>query len=294
MACIRIKKGLFAWTLVVFSLVAQAQVPKTVEPQNKNRQEAHQLSDSALLELVQKQTFRYFWEFAHPVSGLARERSNKTYDYGDEVVTIGGSGFGIMAIIVATERHWITRDSAVKHLLKSVNFLLKANSYHGIFPHWLNGARERAVAAVGRKDGADVVETSYLFEGLLCARQYFNQQTPLENQLRNKINWLWTGAEWSWHQRDMGNSFYWHWSPNNGWSMNFELRGWNECLITYVLSASSPTYPITEDVYRKCWAESNHFINGREYYGINCRWVSLSAVRFSLPTIVSSGWIPMG
>ncbi|HCL83055.1 MAG TPA: beta-glucosidase, partial [Chitinophagaceae bacterium] len=226
------------------------------------------LSDSALLDLVQKQTFRYFWDFAHPVSGLARERSNTRPEYGHEVVATGGSGFGVMAIIVATERHWISRDTAVKHLLKSVNFLLKANSYHGIFPHWLNGATGKTVPFSRKDDGADVVETAYLFEGLLCARQYFNRPTPLESDLRQRINWLWAGAEWSWHQRDGGNSYYWHWSPNNGWSMNVEIRGWNECLIAYVLGASSPTYPITEHVYRSCWAESNHFINGRTYYGI--------------------------
>src|SRR5215204_3300604 len=86
-----------------------------------------QISDSALVELVQKQTFRYFWDFAHPVSGLARERSNIAYDYGNEVVTTGGTGFGVMATIVAAERGWITRDTAAKHLLKMVNFLLKAN-----------------------------------------------------------------------------------------------------------------------------------------------------------------------
>jgi hypothetical protein len=254
--------------LLACSLTVQAQSPKTADRQTAVTRGVNPLSDSALLDLVQKQTFKYFWDFAHPVSGLARERSNIAYDYGDEVVTTGGSGFGVMAIIVASNRHWITRDSAAKHLLKTVNFLLKANSYHGIFPHWLNGTTGVTIPFSRKDDGADVVETSYLFEGLLCARQYFDHQNPLENQLRSKINWLWTGAEWSWHQRDMGNSFYWHWSPNNGWSMNFELRGWNECLITYVLSASSPDYPITEDVYRKCWAESNHFINGRTYYGI--------------------------
>jgi hypothetical protein len=226
------------------------------------------ISDSALLDLVQKQTFKYFWDFAHPVSGLARERSNVTPAYGNEVVTTGGSGFGVMAIIVATERHWISRDTAVKHLLKSVKFLSKANSYHGIFPHWMNGATGITIPFSRKDDGADVVETSYLFEGLLCARQYFDQNISLERELRNRINGLWTQAEWSWQQRDQGNSYYWHWSPNNGWSMNVEIRGWNECLIAYVLGASSPTYPITADVYHKCWAESNHFINGREYYGI--------------------------
>ena len=255
-------------SILICSILATAQTAKSSEGQSRRGPEEKTLSDSALLDLVQRQTFKYFWEFAHPVSGLARERSNIAYDYGNEVVTTGGSGFGIMAILVATERHWITRDTAVKHLLKTVNFLLKANSYHGIFPHWLNGATGITIPFSRKDDGADVVETSYLFEGLLCARQYFDHQTPLEIQLRDRINWLWTGAEWSWHQRDMGNSFFWHWSPNNGWSMNFELRGWNECLITYILGASSPSYPITEGVYRKCWAESNHFINGREYYGI--------------------------
>ncbi|MEJ0083426.1 MAG: hypothetical protein WDM78_21295 [Puia sp.] len=178
------------------------------------------LSDSALLDLVQKQTFKYFWDFSHPVSGLTRERSNTTPAYGNEVVTTGGSGFGVMAIIVATERHWISRDTAVKHLLKSVKFLSKANSYHGIFPHWMNGATGITIPFSRKDDGADVVETAYLFEGLLCARQYFNRSTSSEKELRNRINNLWTQVEWSWQQRDQGDSLYWHWSPNNGWSMN--------------------------------------------------------------------------
>jgi hypothetical protein len=265
------KKGIFIWIIAVISSGSFAQVPIPAEKQTTKAVPAEEkkiLSDSALLDLVQQQTFKYFWDFADPVSGLARERSNKTPVYGNEVVTTGGSGFGIMAIIVATERQWITRDSAVKHLLKSVNFLSKANSYHGIFPHWLNGSTGITIPFSRKDDGADIVETAYLFEGLLCARQYFNQQTPLEKNLRNRINTLWKGAEWSWHQREGGNEYFWHWSPNNGWSMNAPIRGWNECLIAYVLGASSPTYPITESVYRRCWAVSDHFINGRTYYGV--------------------------
>lgn len=226
------------------------------------------LSDSALLDLVQRQTFRYFWDFAHPVSGLARERSNEAYNYGNEVITTGGSGFGVMAIIVATERKWITRDTAVKHLLKSVKFLEKADSYHGIFPHWLNGETGKTIPFSRKDDGADLVETSFLFEGLLCVREYFNGDDPLERELRNRITGLWQGAEWNWHTRGGLDLLYWHWSPNNGWSMNFELRGYNECLITYILAASSPTYPISKKVYDNCWAQSNYFLNGRTYYDI--------------------------
>ena len=113
------------------------------------------LSDDQLLDIVQKQTFKYFWDFAHPVSGMARERSNATFGYGDEVVTTGGTGFGVMSIIVATERKWITRDTAAKHLLKMIRFLEKANSYHGAFPHWMNGATGKTIPFGRKDDGAD-------------------------------------------------------------------------------------------------------------------------------------------
>ncbi|HWB24063.1 MAG TPA: glucoamylase family protein [Chitinophagaceae bacterium] len=226
------------------------------------------LSDSALLDLVEKQTFRYFWDFGHPVSGMARERSNVAYDYGDEVVTTGGTGFGVMAMIVAAERKWVPRDSVAARLLKMVRFLSKADSYHGVFPHWMNGATGKTIPFSRKDDGADLVETSYLFEGLLCARQYFTRHTPVEEELHNRITGLWNEVEWSWHTRGGLDLLYWHWSPNNDWSMNFELRGWNETLITYILAASSPDYSINATVYHHCWAVSDHFRNGKQFYGV--------------------------
>jgi hypothetical protein len=226
------------------------------------------LTDEQLLDLVQKQTFRYFWDFGHPVSGLSRERSNKAYDYGDEVVTTGGTGFGVMAIIVATDRKWVKREEAVTRLRKMVDFLLKANHYHGVFPHWLDGATGKTIPFSRRDDGGDLVETAYLMQGLLCVRQYFNGDTKEERDLRNRITWMWEETEWNWHTAGSKNQLYWHWSPNHGWAMNFELRGWNECLITYVLAASAPRYPISADIYHKCWAQSDHFKNGKTFYDL--------------------------
>jgi len=224
------------------------------------------LSDSALLDVVQRQTFRYFWDYAHPVSGLARERSNKSFDYGDEVVTMGGSGFGIMAIIVATERKWITREQADDRMVKIVNFLYRANSFHGVFPHWLNGATGKVIPFGRKDDGGDLVETAYLFQGLLCARQYYNHDNPKEERIRAVINWMWNDIEWDWYTQGK-DVLYWHWSPNNGWAMNFPIHGFNECLITYVLAASGTHFPVSADVYHKGWAQGNFFKNGNSYYG---------------------------
>lgn len=224
--------------------------------------------DEALLDQVQRQTLAYFWDFAHPVSGLARERSNVTPRYGHEAVTTGGSGFGIMAIIAGVSRGWIAREAAVERLWTLVRFLLKADSYHGIWPHFLNGETGRTIPFGRKDDGADVVETSFLMVGLLCARQYFDGADEAELRLRMAINRLWMEAEWDWHTRDGRNVLYWHWSPNNGWSMNHEIRGWNECLITYVLAAGAPRYPISPEVYHRGWAEGRFFASGHAYEGI--------------------------
>jgi hypothetical protein len=255
------KKTVFI-LLLAFPLFVSAQKGFKAVERPKN------LSDSALLDLVQKQTFRYFWDFAHPVSGMARERSNVAFNYGNEVVTTGGTGFGVMSVIVATERGWIKRDTAAKFLLKMVNFLLKADSYHGVFPHWMNGATGKTIPFSRKDDGADLVETSYLFQGLLCARQYFNNENQTERELRNRISWMWNDIEWNWFTKGGEEVLYWHWSPNNDWAMNFPVRGFNECLIMYVLAASAERYPVSSAVYHRGWAQSNFFRNGKEFYGI--------------------------
>lgn len=259
-------KNTFLLVMVLFSFAAYAQ--KNNAAFDAIKRPTH-LSDSALLDLVQKQTFKYFWDFAHPISGMARERSNTNFGYGHETIAVGGTGFGIMSIIVATERKWISRDTAAKHMLKMIKFLLKAQSYHGAFPHWMNGETGKTIPFGRKDDGADLVETAYLFEGLLCARQYFNKDNAVETDFRNILSWMWNDIEWNWFTQGK-DVLYWHWSPNNGFAMNMPIKGFNECLMTYVLAASSPNekYKIKPSVYHKGWTNSEYFKNGKEFYGI--------------------------
>jgi len=222
------------------------------------------ISDEALLDLVQKQTFKYFWDFGHPVSGLARERNTS-----GDVVTSGGSGFGIMTIPVAIERKFITRAQGLERLQKITGFLKdKTQKFHGAFPHWINGATGVVVPFSTKDNGADLVETSYLIQGLLAARQYFNDPGTAETALRNDINKIWEAVEWDWFRKNNEDVLYWHWSPEYEWEMNHQIRGWNECLITYVLAASSPTHAIPKPVYDAGWTGNGNFVNGKEYYGL--------------------------
>lgn len=254
---------------LLFTATATAQINKPAEKFDPLRRPKN-LSDSALLDLVQQQTFRYFWDFAHPVSGMARERSNTNAGYGHETIAVGGTGFGIMSLIVAVERKWISRDTAARFLLKMVRFLVKAESYHGVFPHWMDGATGKTIPFSRKDDGGDLVETSYLMQGLLCARQYFNSNDPVERAFRQRVSWLWGDVEWNWYTQGGQEVLYWHWSPNNGWAMNFPVRGFNECMIMYILAASSPNekYQVPTSVYHRGWAVSDFFKNGKEFYGI--------------------------
>ncbi|MCB9968375.1 MAG: beta-glucosidase [Geminicoccaceae bacterium] len=226
------------------------------------------LRDDELLDLVQRQTLRYFWDFAHPVSGLARERSDVTPGCGPDVVTTGGTGFGIMAIIAGVERGWLDRAAASNRLLEMARFLGHAERHHGIFAHWLDGRTGRTVAFSELDDGADLVETSFLLMGLLTARQYFGGNGAAERELRERVDALWNEAEFDWHTKGDEDMLYWHWSERHGWAMNHPIRGWNECLVTYVLAASSRRHAVRPEAYHRGWAGGSRLANGRTYHGI--------------------------
>jgi hypothetical protein len=225
------------------------------------------LPDDELLEAVQRQTFRFFWEGAHPVSGLARDRCKTGAVPEDDLVATGGSGFGVMALIVAVERAWVSRAAALERLGRMLDLLGRATCYHGVYPHFMNGRSGATIPFMRKDDGGDLVETSLLMMGLLCAREYFDRDTPAESKVRGTINYLWNDVEWDWYTR--GRSVLnWHWSPNNGWALGLEIRGWNECLITYLLAASAPRYRVDPAVYHQGFAEGRNFLNGRTYYDI--------------------------
>lgn len=229
-----------------------------------------QISDDSLLTLVQYQTFQYFWENAEPVSGMAPERTHmdNIYPQNDKnVVTSGGSGFGVMAILVGIERGFITREEAVERYDKILTFLETADSFKGVFPHWWYGDTGKVKAFSRYDDGGDLVETAFLIQGLITVRQYFKDGNEKEQEIVDRINKIWENVQWDWHTKGGENVLYWHWSPNHGWEMDFDVRGYNECLIMYVLAASSPTHGIDPEVYHEGWARNGTLSTDRVYLG---------------------------
>jgi hypothetical protein len=229
------------------------------------------ISEDSLLTLVQERTFQYFWDGAEPISGMARERIHMDgiYPENDQnVVTSGGSGFGLMAIIVGIERGFITREEGMDRFAQIVDFLSKADRFHGAWPHWMHGETGRVKPFSQRDDGADLVETAFLMQGLLTVKEYLNNHSPKEIELADEIDRLWREVEWDWFQNNE-NVLYWHWSHNYEWEIGHQIRGYDECLITYVLAASSPTHPIPAETYHEGWARGGGIRNDsdHEQYG---------------------------
>ena len=228
-----------------------------------------ELTENQLLDTIQYQTFNYFWDGAEPNSGMARERIHLDENYSSSpknTVTTGGTGFGLMAILVGIERGWITREQAFKRYTKIVNFLENADRFHGAWSHWIDGETGK-VYPFGKKDnGGDLVETAFLIQGLLTVSEYFKDGNKQEQELVAKIDKLWKDVEWNWYTKGGEDVLYWHWSPEYGWDMNFPVGGYNECLIMYVLAAASPTHPISKKVYEKGWARNGAIVSKDSYY----------------------------
>jgi hypothetical protein len=259
----------------------------------RNGPEQESLSDEALLDSIQYYTFQYFWDGAEPHSGLARERFHVdgVYPQNDkQIVTSGGGGFGLMALVVGMERGYIVREEGLERLGRILDFLESADRFHGAWPHWMDGESGRVKPFSKKDNGGDIVETSFMVQGLLTIKQYLDAGIGEEAALRDRITSLCNEVEWDWYEREGQEVLTWHWSPEYGWDMNHHIRGFNECLITYVLAASSPTHPITAEAYHQGWArgggikgqhhqygrmlDMNH--NGNEEYGGPLFWIHYS------------------
>jgi hypothetical protein len=253
------------------------------------------LSDDDLLDLVQRQTLRYFWDLGHPVSGMARDRNqdlaHTTYIttvradgttfislpdrdpnslvpvmQSADIVSTSGTGFGIMAMIAGAERGWLPKQDVQDRVAYIVDFLeCKADKFYGVFPHFMDGATGDVACLIPNDDGSDLVETGFLMMGLLAAREYFTAKTPEADALRKSITKLYESVEWNWHTPYQNDELYWHWSPKNKWLMRYPIQGWNECLITQILAVASPTHPISRTIYDKAWAGGKDFKNGKSY-----------------------------
>lgn len=245
--------------------------PGYQEPYNPNDDDPvviDPLTDEEILDLTQQETFKYFWDFAGSNSGAAKERYHPNDPSNSQnVVTVGGSGFGLMAILVGIERGYISQSEGVTRLTQILNFFESADRFHGAWPHWLDGGTGNVIPFSSQDDGGDIVETAFLVQGLICVKEYFEGGTTEEDALAAKADALWKGVEWNWYTNNE-NKLLWHWSPNNGFAINLELKGYNETLLAFIFGAASPDHTMPSEAYHQGWASSGNIVSSATQYNI--------------------------
>ncbi len=219
-------------------------------------------NNDELMDMVQRYTFRYFWEGAHQATGMALERSNGN----GRTVASGATGMGLMAMIVAHQREYRSREEVKDRILKILHFLENCDRHYGAWSHWYNGDTFRTQPFSADDDGGDIVETSFVAQALVALKNYFTGSDAKSEQIRQKANQLWREIRWDWYRNGGQNVLYWHWSPNRHFAMNMKVSGWNESLVTYIMAASSPTYPISREVYDEGWARNGQMVRKRTFY----------------------------
>ncbi len=258
---------LFAILLICSCSDSSTSEPFNPDPVDNNPDPVEALTDQEMMDFTQRETFKYFWNFAQSNSGAARERyipGNPSQD--QSVVATGGTGFGVMSILVGIERGYITRAEGFERLQTILDFLETADRFHGAWPHWLNGTNGSVIPFSALDNGGDIVETALLTQGLICVKEYFKNGSAAEMTLATQADDLWKGVEWDWYTQGE-NELYWHWSPNNGFAINLQLTGYNETLIAFVLGAASPDHPIPAEAYHQGWASNGNIVSGNSQYG---------------------------
>jgi len=167
-------------------------------------------------------------------------------------------------MIVGIQRGFISRADGVSRLDKILGFLETCDRFHGAWPHWLNGVTGKTVPFSPTENGGDLVETSYMLEGLVAMRQYLDSAVIEEKTEIQRINNLFNSVEFDWYTNGE-KTLYWEWSPDYGY--NLKIRGYNETLITYILAASSSAHPVTADIYTSGYANNGGIENGKTFYG---------------------------
>lgn len=218
--------------------------------------------DEDFLDLVSRRTFNYFVESANDATGLVLDRATFL-----DLATVAGTGFGLAALVIGTERGWITRSDAEEIIENVLTNLWETpqgegvsgtNGYKGFYYHFLEsetGVRKQAPAG---RDPVElsVVDTGILMAGVLLVREYFDENPSIVD-LADK---LYRRVEWPWFYNEQNNLFYLGWSPEGGFVGKWDVFT-DEIMLINILAVASPTYPVPSNCFYAWMRDAGEYNN---------------------------------
>ena len=219
------------------------------------------------LQILQRNTFRYFWEETNADNGLIPDNTSSA----GIPASIAGVGFALASYPVAAERFFVSRAQAVERTLATLRFFWNApqgatadaTGHRGFFYHFLD-------VTTGRRAWRcelSTIDTAILVAGALTAAAYFDREADDEREVRSLADSLYRRVDWQWAQNGKATVSL-GWKPETGF-LRSHWQGYNEALILYVLGLGSPTHPLPDDSY-PAWTSTyrwkklygHHFLYG--------------------------------
>jgi len=219
------------------------------------------MSGAEFVDMVERDTARFFIEAVHPESGLITDNGRISH--------VGSNGFGLIGICIAAERGWITREDAATRVLKILNTFLNTAANRDGMLWWITDA---ATATKNVYNGSyDVVETAYVIDGALVCKQYFDGDAEDERKIREYADALYARAEFDKFvkpERETGKlGLVWGYDPKKDALGSLLLVGYHEAQVVVITALGSPTHPAPDEVY-EVWTNGYTWteVQGEEYF----------------------------
>lgn len=209
------------------------------------------LPDAALLDELEARAFRFFWETAHPETGLLPDR----WPGAPTMASVASVGFGLTAYLVGIERGLVTRAQAAERVVRTLNFLAHAPQgeartgtagHRGFYYHFLDMATG---TRFDERVELSTIDTAWLMGGVLAAQSYFTADDPAESRIRTLAEVLYTRVDWAWAQL-RGGAIVMGWRPGDGFQPFIDYHGYDEAMLLYLLAMGSPTHPARADSWQ--------------------------------------------
>jgi hypothetical protein len=212
--------------------------------------------DDAFLDELEKANHLFFWEQAHPETGLVKDRCNTRATDTGVVASIAGTGFGLTALCIAQQRGWISLSDARDRAITTLRFLWeKMPTHRGFFFHWANVVTGERIWDAE----ASSIDTAILLCGVLTCREHFRHTEVyrLSRDIFNRVDWTWLSEDTSLLPHG--------WRPEIGF-LPYRWDFYSEQTMMYLLGLGSLSHPLPPEVWN-AWKRTTFEYDGLRYIG---------------------------
>jgi hypothetical protein len=246
--------------LPLFQLAGKAADPvfnQTAPPYPPKREFALDQHDRLLLEEIQKASFKFFWENAHPKTGLIKDRSSANGPDDRTVASIASTGFGLTSYCIASKRGWESGKEIQERVRKTLRFLVEwMPQEHGFNYHFVDWSNGRRVW----NSELSSIDTAILMCGVIMCGEFF-----ADLEIRDLAVILFDRVNWEW-MLNGGDTLCHGWLPETGF-LPGRWDHYSELMLLYLLAIGADSHRIPVKTW-DAWKRPIFNEEGLRYIGV--------------------------